>query len=643
MGHLDVSSDKSSSNLRLFMRYLLRDIQALEYMLDNNMFETDKCRIGAEQEFFLIDKEMRPAAVGMALLDKLDSNFFTSELALFNLEANLDPQEFNGKCLSLIERQLTDLYQEIRNKAHELDAHVLLTGILPTIRKPDLNLKNITPKPRYRMLNDVLCRMRGEDTRLNIKGLDELMFSHDNVLIEACNTSFQVHYQVTPENFPRYYNIAQALSGPLVALAANSPLLMGKRLWHETRIALFQQAIDTRQANKSNRELEPRVWFGNTWVKESVLELYQEDIARFRVLFSQEIDDDPIEALNKGEIPKLQALCLHNGTVYRWNRACYGVSGDKPHLRIENRILPAGPTPIDAMANAGFYLGLLCGYAQEVGDITQKMEFDDAKQNFNNAALHSVETWFSWFKGKKYRFSDLMKNELIPLARQGLTEHGIDGDDVSRYIDVISERVDKMQNGSVWMLRNYDFILEQGLKNDAASELLTASMLDRQGTDKPVHEWQDITHLEISTIKRINRSVEQLMSTDIFTVDADDLIDLAAKIMHWNHIRHLAVENVNGELIGVVSYRSILEIYGKYAGRGEVHLVPVKEVMVENPVTVTPDTSIESAVELMKQHKIGCLPVLSENSTLVGMLTEAELVEEFSTWLDKYDVTGKPG
>lgn len=638
MGQHDVSTSKTASELRLFMRHLLRDIQALEHMLDNDMFEKNVSRIGAEQEFFLVNQNMRPASIAVELMEQLQSSYFTEELALFNLEANLDPQEFDRSSLRRIEEQLVELSGQLKTQASKLGAHVLQTGILPTIKKSDLNLDNITPKPRYRMLNDVLCGMRGEENRLNIKGLDELMFTHDNVLIEACNTSFQLHFQVSPEKFAMYYNIAQAITGPLMALSANSPLLMGRRLWHESRIALFQQAIDTRSANKSNRELEPRVWFGNSWVKESVLELYQEDIARFRVLFAQEIEDDPFDALDSGNIPKLQALCLHNGTVYRWNRACYGITkspdGDKPHLRIENRILPAGPTPIDTMANAAFYLGCLCGYADELGDISQHLDFSDAKNNFNNAAMRSMECHMVWFGGKKHRFEDLMVEELIPLARRGLVNRGIDPKDVTRYLDLVEERVKKHQNGATWMLKNYNFILDQGFKSDNASTLLTASMLNRQASGLPVHEWADISCPEISAIKQTNQTVEQVMSTDIFTVDPDDLIDLAAKIMHWNHIRHLAVENTKGDLIGIVSYRSILQIYGKYAGRGEVHLVPVREVMNEKPVTISPDSTIEDAMSIMRQNKVGCLPVLASNG-LVGMLTEAELMDEFSKWLEK--------
>lgn len=633
MGQQDVSINRSASELRLFMRHLLRDIQALEQMLENDMFEKDKSRIGAEQEFFLVDSQMRPAPIGEQIITSLDENYFTPELALFNLEANLDPQEFDSLSLRRIETQLQSLNQQIREKAQEVGAHVVQTGILPTIRKSDLNLNNITPKPRYRMINDVLCGMRGEDNRLNIEGLDELLFTHDNVLIEACNTSFQLHFQVTPENFAMYYNIAQAVSGPLLGLAANSPILMGKRLWHETRIALFQQAIDTRSANKANREQEPRVWFGNSWVKESVLELYQEDIARFRVLFAQEIDCDPFAAIEKGEVPKLQALSLHNGTVYRWNRACYGISKGKPHLRIENRILPAGPTPLDTMANSAFYLGLLCGYAKEVGDISKCMDFSSAKLNFNNAAKRSMETHLHWFNGKKYRFDDLVLQELLPLAKAGLQDRDINSDDIDRYLGVVEERVKSSQNGAIWMLRNYNSILDKGLKKENACRVLTASMLNRQSSGEPVHTWEDVTSTEITAIKQTNQRVEQVMSTDIFTVHPDDLIDLAAKIMHWNHIRHVAVED-NGELVGVVSYRSILEIYGKYAARGDVHLVPVQEVMNKDPMTITQEHTIEDAMEIMREHKIGCLPVLSKDG-LVGMLTEAELLDEFSKWLQK--------
>jgi CBS domain-containing protein len=635
MGQQDINdSGKSADEVRLFMRHLLRDIQALEHMLEHDMFETNRSRIGAEQEYFLVNQNMRPAAIGDKVLEQLDQKYFTPELALFNLEANFDPQEFDAGSLARIESQLNTLTAQLRDKAAGFGAHVLQTGILPTIRQSDLNLGNITPKPRYRMLNDVLCGLRGEDYRLDINGQDELRFTHDNVLIEACNTSFQLHFQVDPDEFPLYYNIAQLVSGPLLALAANSPVLMGKRLWHETRIALFQQAIDTRSSNKSNREMEPRVWFGNSWVKKSVLELYQEDIARFRVLFAQKIDEDPFEAIDRGDIPKLQALCLHNGTVYRWNRPCYGISDGKPHLRIENRILPAGPTALDTMANSAFYLGLLCGYAEEVGDVTTHMDFNDAKLNFHNAAMRSMESQMHWFKDKKYRFDDLMLEELIPLAKLGLQKRGIDSVDVDRYMDVVTERVHKHQNGATWIIKNYNFILDQGFKSDNACALLTSSMINRQASGQPVHSWNDISCPEISALKQTNQIVEQVMSTDIFTVQPDDLIDLAAKIMHWNHIRHVAVEDASGKLIGIVSYRRILEIYGKYAARGDVHLVPVEEVMLKDPITISPGATIEEAIALMRKHKVGCLPVMSD-AGLTGMLTEAELMDEFSKWLEK--------
>ncbi|MEM0912483.1 MAG: CBS domain-containing protein, partial [Pseudomonadota bacterium] len=487
-------------------------------------------------------------------------------------------------------------------------------------------------KPRYRMLNEVLCGMRGEENRLNIKGLDELMFTHDNVLIEACNTSFQLHFQVSPDEFAKYYNIAQAISGPLLGLAANSPILMGKRLWHESRIALFQQAIDTRSASKANREQEPRVWFGNSWVNESVLELYQEDITRFRVLFAQDIDCDPFDALDSGNVPKLQALCLHNGTVYRWNRPCYGISDGKPHLRIENRILPAGPTALDTMANSALYLGLLCGYGKNEVDMSKQMDFSDAKLNFNNAAMISMNSDMHWCNGKKYGFDDLVLQELLPVAREGLNSRGVDNDDIDKYLGVIEERAKTKINGAIWMLRNYNFMLDSGVKKETATQVLTSSLLNRQMGGNPVHLWDDINQNELATIKQTNRLVEQVMSTDIFTVQSDDLIDLAAKIMHWNKIRHIAVED-NGELVGVVSYRKILQIYGKYAGRGEVHLVPVQEVMTEHPTTIAPERTIDEAMALMREQRIGCLPVISAKG-LVGMLTEAELLEEFSKWLN---------
>ena len=279
-----------------------------------------------------------------------------------------------------MEDDLNRLVGEARTSAQACGSDALLTGILPTLQKSDLTLDNMTPVPRYRALNDALLRRRGGSFEVRIKGVDELFVRHDNVMLESCNTSFQLHFQVGCAEFAKLYNLAQAVTAPVLAAAVNSPLLLEHRLWQETRVALFQHSVDDRSEAHMERGRPPRVRFGDAWIDSSAIELFKDDIARFRVVLATDVQERSLEILDRGEIPKLRALCMHNGTVYRWNRPCYGVHNGVPHLRIENRVLPAGPTVIDAMANAAFYYGLMSAVGDEHEDVTKVMAFDDAAQ-----------------------------------------------------------------------------------------------------------------------------------------------------------------------------------------------------------------------------------------------------------------------
>src|SRR4029079_19635661 len=274
--HKDVGAEQDEQRRREFMHAMLADLRALERMLRESRFETGAQRIGAEQEMFLVDRHWAPARASLQVLERLGDPHYTTELGQFQLEANADPQVFTGDGLSQMEKQLTTLVDKARAAANELGMHAVLMGILPTIRKQDLGMDSMVPSPRYRALNKAVSDMRGGEFEFSINGTDELIISHDTVMLEACNSSFQVHFQVTPQEFARMYNIAQLLAAPMVAIASNSPLLFGRRLWAETRIALFRQAVDTRTHTHHLRESEARVSFGTRWVRDSVLEIYQE-------------------------------------------------------------------------------------------------------------------------------------------------------------------------------------------------------------------------------------------------------------------------------------------------------------------------------------------------------------------------------
>jgi hypothetical protein len=317
------------------MRSLLNDVMALEQMILDGRIETGVRRIGAEQELCIVDAGWKPAPAVEELLSGIDSDDFTPELGQFNVEFNLKPIPFGGDCLTRLETGLKSKLADARHVAQRLGKDILMTGILPTLRKTDLGVENMTARNRYYALNQALKMLRrGENFDLRLTGTDELIIQHDSVMLEACNTSCQVHFQVGPEEFARFYNIAQAVTAPILAAAVNSPLLFGRRLWKETRIALFQQAIDTRPTGEHVVEQSSRVSFGNDWVRGSALEIFREDITRYRVVLGIDIEEDPLEVLESGGIPKLQALQLHNSTVYRWNRPCYGVLDGRPGLRI---------------------------------------------------------------------------------------------------------------------------------------------------------------------------------------------------------------------------------------------------------------------------------------------------------------------
>lgn len=306
-------------------------------------------------------------------------------------------QEVDGHCLDRLEAETREIYQLARRRATEMDLDIALVGILPTLSREHLSLDAMVPSPRYFALNDALRALRGKDFEFTINGIDQLNVKHDNVMLEACNTSFQVHLQVEPDRFARIYNIAQLVTAPLMAAAVNSPILLGHRLWHESRIAVFEHSIDARSETHQARGLKPRVHFGDRWVDESVVEIFKEDIARFRVILTTECEEDVLGMVERGEAPNLNALRLHNGTVYRWNRPCYGVHDGIAHLRIENRVIPAGPTVLDEIANAAFFFGMVAGMDAQEGDIRERLAFDDVKANFLAAARDGLRAQLNWF------------------------------------------------------------------------------------------------------------------------------------------------------------------------------------------------------------------------------------------------------
>ncbi len=633
MAKEEISTLPDDAQRRLFVKRMLEDVRALERMIDTGMIESGVRRIGAEQEMFLVDRSLQPANKALELLEHLPKAFFTTELALFNLEANLQPLMLEGACFSAMEKELDTLIAEARAVAAKKDTQIVLCGILPTLDKPHLGLESMTPIPRYRQLNDIMVEQRGGHFKALIKGMDELQTLHDNVMLEACNTSFQLHIQVGPKEFARAYNLAQMVTAPLLAAGVNSPVLLRHRLWHETRVALFQQSLDTRHEHKVQRGVRQRVSFGDEWVKDSILEIYRDDIARFRSLITAAPDESPIAMLDRGLIPPLKSLRLHNGTVYRWNRPCYGVHEGKAHLRIECRVLPAGPTVRDEVANAAFFYGMMAALADEYGDVTKVMTFDDAKANFVAAARYGLHARVKWTGGKAWAVDELILKQLLPFARAGLKSQNVDAKDIDTYLGVLEERVHSTRTGAQWAFDSLAAMGDTGRSVDRY-RALTAAMVENQAKGAPVHTWDLARMPDKGSDRDSFRTVGQIMTTDLFTVHADDIVDLAASLMEWEHLRHVPVEGHDGKLVGLVTHRALMRVLS-HRSASDDHSVTVAEVMEKQPHTCTPETSTLEAVQTMRRHKVSCLPVVRDGK-LVGIITEHDFFAVAGTLLERW-------
>ena len=609
-------SPLTSADKRAFLRHLLHDIEALETMLREGMIESDITRIGAEQEYCLVGADLRPNMTGPSILEQIEDPHFTSELARWNLEINLDPEEVTPGCFGRMENQLNQLLEIAHRSADDFDSKVILTGILPTIRKSELDFDHMTPNPRYRVLDNILKRLRGEEFILNIEGVDELIVKTDSILYEACNTSFQIHLQIKPDEFADRYNWAQVVAAPVLACSVNSPYLLGRELWMETRIALFRQSLDIRHAGNYVRDKQPRVSFGRDWLKDSVVELFKEDVAMYRLLVSSDIQESSMQALQKGTIPELRALNLHNDTLYKWNRACYGVGGGKPHLRIENRYVPSGPTPHDEIANAVFWVGLMLAMPDDCrGSWQDHFHFRDVRHNFLIAAQHGLSTELKWF-GEVKPTPELILNDLLPLAYAGLKSAGIDHAEAAPWLSCIEKRVRRQQTGADWIVNSLRKLRPQ-CSVDESLLIVTQKMneLCREGV--PVHDWELAKRDTLFKIPNRYERVDSVMSADVLTVRDDDLLAFAQSVMDWYGHGRLPVENAKGQLRGVITARDINQFE---VSPSEENPPLVRDCMTTDVLAIEPERSLEKAEKVMLANQIGSLPVVRDDR-IIGIIT----------------------
>lgn len=616
MGELNVEKLIGNPNKAVYIKQLMSDIKALEYMLENGMFENDVTRVGAEQEFCLVNNEWEPAKNADEILKELDKKHFTSELALYNLEINLEPLELTGDCFSKLHKNLNDLLDQVNEVAKKRDTKIMLTGILPTIRTKHLQLSYMTPLKRYRILNEAIKEVRKNDIELHIKGVDELNLKHDSILYEGCNTSFQSHLQIDQEHFADTYNWAQAIAGPILSICTNSPLLMGRELWEETRIALFAQSVDTRASTFVLNEREPRVGFGNKWVEGSVADFFKDTVIGFRSLITSDFHTDSMTDVENGKIPKLKALKLHNGTVYKWNRLCYGTSNGKPHIRIENRYLPAGPSTSDEIANMMFWVGVMKGRPKEFDDIHTKMEFKDVKSNFFNAARYGMAAQFYW-DGKLISSQELLLDHLLPMAYRGLYSMKVTPKDAEHYLRIIKQRINS-RNGSRWIVEAFRK-LKKDFKTPDALKILSATMYERQEKGYNIDAWQ-LPRGDEFKIPKSNRKVGERMNIRIITAQESDSMELVLRMMQWKNIHHVPILDDHLDLVGLLTWTDV----GKYLDKPKKHEQSINKIMQKKLITVTPGTPLEEAKKLMQQHQINCLPVVRDKK-LIGIITSNDL------------------
>ncbi|GAA1291597.1 glutamate--cysteine ligase [Planotetraspora silvatica] len=461
-----------------------RSLDVLAQMLRESRFELDRPLAGLEIELNLVDARGEPAMKNAEVLEVIAEPDWATELGQFNVEINIEPQELGGDGFLRLEESVRRRLNHAEERAREVGGHLMLVGILPTLKETDVSEATLSANPRYKLLNEQIFAARGEDLHFEIEGTERLDIYADSITPEAACTSVQLHLQVSPSAFAGHWNAAQAIAGPQIAVAANSPYLFGRELWRETRISLFEQATDTRPDELKAQGVRPRVWFGERWIT-SVFDLFEENVLYFPALLPICEEEDPREVLDQGGTPELHELTLHNGTVYRWNRPVYAVVDGVPHLRVENRVLPAGPSVVDIVANAAFYYGLMRVLPMEERPVWTRMSFAAAEENLRNAARHGLDARLYWPGLGEVPAAELVLRRLLPLAHQGLDLWGVDAVQRERLLGIIERRCLTGRTGAAWQV---DAVRDLGGGYDALRRM-TLRYLDRMHENKPVHLW----------------------------------------------------------------------------------------------------------------------------------------------------------
>ncbi|MBK9257942.1 MAG: CBS domain-containing protein [Saprospiraceae bacterium] len=617
MGDFHIKEIKTKEERNEFYKQILTDLDVFDFMLENDLIDSGNSTIGAEQEITIIDKYGNPKPDSTWFLNHINDSHFTNELALFDLEINLDPVDLKGKCFTDVESTLLNLMEKGGKLAAKNESSLYLTGILPTIVKEHLDFSYMTPVERYKVLSCELLKLRGRKFQIFLQGVDDLNLRLDSILFEACNTSFQVHLQINPANFKTQYNWAQMISGPVLSCCTNSPLLFGKELWAENRIALFKQSLDTRNFNSHYREKVPRVYFGVDWLEGKPSDLWKNDVARFPLVFRGEGEENSREQLSRGVTPLLKAVRLHNGTTYTWNRLCYGVQDNIAHIRLENRYMPAGPTVKDEIANMVLWTGLMKSNTYD-SEFWKNLDFRESKANFYKAARTGMDTMLDWF-GNKVSAKKLLIETLIPLASKGLKDSNVNHDDIDHYLGIIENRVLKQNSGSDWTIRNFRSLTSK-FKPVLASKILVSESLKMQIENIPVSEWDDISNNKLQHYFAVHfdtLKIADVMSTQLYTITDDVTVDLALKIMEWRLFHHIIVEDSDFKFKGIVSKDFLLN--ESFKPNTLIRDLDLPKVQVISP------GDLVSKVQLDMKANNDSAMVVVEDSRVVGIVTRNDI------------------
>ena len=282
---------------------------------------------------------------------------------------------------------------------------IALIGILPTLSQAHLDLGMVTDAARYRALDRGLRRLRRGPFRIRIAGDEPLELTSEHVTLEGANTSFQVHLRVAPADFTRVYNAAQLATAPVLAAAGNSPMFLGRRLWEETRIALFKQSVEDRDGPGPRRGPAAGVRHGLVAGRRAGAVHRERPAAPAAAPVRQPRARRPQRAAaGRAQAAPGHGLALEPGHL----RPLGGAPADRD----------AGPACradlTDMLANAAFLIGLTLWLAGRDQRWTYALPFERADHGFYRAAQHGLAAELSWPDGSADGVRTVPAAELVP-------------------------------------------------------------------------------------------------------------------------------------------------------------------------------------------------------------------------------------